>query len=586
MFSTNRRMILIRQSSSRSFLAIGLISALLMMSGQPVCGQTGQAQSPRRGKNGVPTPENQNSDDSRPTSGDSSSEKAGGGPANPKAGDTTRDPDRSRREVEDRVPVQDKSTAEPPPFDRPSVETSTGSENRGSSRRSTPRISSTSTEPRSRTGADDRTTADPAPRSNDRSGPSDSSYDLPPATRPRDGREPPVLKREPSSAPQSQERERPVLKRSPSSTTPAEDRPRQENGDQTNSPRRSDPSPSGSGSDDTVKLSSTLVNIPLLVSDRNGRYIPKLSQRDFDLYEDGVKQEVAFFSSEEVPFSVALLLDVSPSVSGNLSDIQDAALEFIRQLRPQDRVMVVSFDRRVRFLTDFTSDRRTLEYAIQEAHTGSGTSVYEAVYDTVTRRMTGVEGRKALILFSDGEDTTSSHASYDDAVSAVSESEVLVYGLRYPGSGSAGAGGGNNLPWPFPRTRNPLPLPFPFPWPWPRRPGGHFNLNHTSTGPAGVSSAAAFPPQRRRGRAAGDFMSDVAAAGGGPVYDAQGVHDLSRLARQIAEELRHVYVISYYPTNALSNGGYRALRVHVPNRPDIIVRCRRGYDARDVTKGH
>jgi len=120
-----------------------------------------------------------------------------------------------------------------------------------------------------------------------------------------------------------------------------------------------------------VRLESTLVNLPLLVSDRSGRYIPQLSARDFALYEDGVQQTIASFGTEEVPFSVALLLDVSPSVQGNIEDIQDAAISFVRQLRNQDRVMVVSFDRRIHYLSDFTSDRRELEWAIRQSHTGS-----------------------------------------------------------------------------------------------------------------------------------------------------------------------------------------------------------------------
>jgi len=77
-------------------------------------------------------------------------------------------------------------------------------------------------------------------------------------------------------------------------------------------------------------------------------------------------------------------------------------------------------------------------------------------------------------------------------------------------------------------------------------------------------------------------MADVAEAGGGPVYDAKTVRDMPRLARQIADELRHVYVASYYPTNSLSNGGYRSIRVQVKGRDDIAVRHRRGYDAADV----
>jgi hypothetical protein len=79
-------------------------------------------------------------------------------------------------------------------------------------------------------------------------------------------------------------------------------------------------------------------------------------------------------------------------------------------------------------------------------------------------------------------------------------------------------------------------------------------------------------------------MADITEAGGGPVYDAQAIGDLSRLASRIAEELRHVYVISYYPTNPLSNGGYRAIRVRVRGRDDIAVRHRKGYNAQDVKR--
>ncbi|HLG13583.1 MAG TPA: VWA domain-containing protein [Blastocatellia bacterium] len=336
---------------------------------------------------------------------------------------------------------------------------------------------------------------------------------------------------------------------------------------------RSGPRPSTpqEGGDDTIRLDATLVNIPVLVSDRSGRYVPQLSKRDFALYEDGVQQEIAFFGSEEVPFNVALLLDVSPSVAASLEEIQDAAIEFVRQLRPQDRVMVASFDRHIDYLTDFTSNRRELEWAIRRTATGNGTSVYDAVYETVVRRLKNVEGRKALILFSDGEDTTSSVAGYDDAVEAVTESDVLVYGLRYPSTGRAS----NN-----PGTRSPIPqiqLPIPFPWPWPRKRKGPFADSHFAPDPASAPAAGQWGRRNRDG----DFMTDITTAGGGPVYDAEQISDLSRLASRIAEELRHVYVMSYYPTNPLSNGGYRHIRVRVVKQPDIAVRHRRGYEARD-----
>jgi VWFA-related protein len=339
---------------------------------------------------------------------------------------------------------------------------------------------------------------------------------------------------------------------------------------------QTDPSQRQPAEDEAIRLESTLVNLPLLVSDRSGRFIPQLTRKDFLLYEDGVQQQVASFASEEVPFSVALLLDVSPSVQGNIQNIQEAALAFVRQLRARDRVMVVSFDRRARYLTDFTSDRRRLESAILSISTGSGTSVYDAVYETVEQRLKDVEGRKALILFSDGEDTTSSRASYDDAVNIVTESDVLVYGLRYPGSGGANI---RINPWPrFPGPQTqPFPLPFPWPFPQPRRRRGPFTADPN----ADPSTSNAVPQWSRRGRRGGDFMADIAAAGGGPVYDAENIGDLTRLATRIADELRHVYVISYYPTNPLSNGGYRSIRVSVKGRDEIAVRHRRGYNARD-----
>ena len=322
--------------------------------------------------------------------------------------------------------------------------------------------------------------------------------------------------------------------------------------------------------DEVIRLESTLVNIPLLVSDRSGRYIPKLNRRDFNLYEDGVEQEIATFASEEVAFNVVLLLDMSPSVSGSVEAIQDACIAFVRQMRPQDRLMVVAFDRRIRYLTGFTNDPRELEYAIRSTRTGSGTSVYDAVYDAVGRKLRDVEGRKALILFSDGEDTTSSSARHDDAVEMVRESDVLVYGLRFPKEDYV-----SRMIDPTLRNRFPQ-IPILIPWPVPGRGRGPTDL--------GTQPTPAPGSQGQRRREKGDFMADVATAGGGPVYDAQDVRDFSRLANQIAEELRHIYAISYYPTNKLSNGGYREVRVRVKGNDNLAVRHRKGYTAGTASK--
>ena len=561
----------------RSVFAVFLIAAfvvsLLPVTYASQAGQSAQAMRVRRGKNGSPASTSAGQVEANQTEpaasnnnarqGDDSTGPAKDRTATPashneairvgiatQAGDL-QDGDPQISNLQDRSGSQRRP--EPPPFDRPPLVTGRGAQRDG--------VSSA-----------------PAPS---RPQPSQPSTGGPPVLR----RPPATDSRNPDNN-TSGDRSRggpPVLHR-PSDPRDQSNRPTQPNGqDDRQGAGRDEPGPGGD--DDVVKLEATLVNIPLLVSDRSGRYIPQLSKNDFTLYEDGVQQEIASFGSEEVPFNVVLMLDVSPSVQGNVADIQDAALAFVRQLRPQDRVMVVSFDRSTNYLTDFTNDRRHLESAIRSVSVGSGTSVYDAVFETVSRRLRNIDGRKALILFSDGEDTTSSHASYDDAINIVSESDVLVYGLRYPGSS------GNVQIDPWPRNRLPIPdfpFPLPFPWPFPRRRRGPFTSSHLSGNDYLKNAAVAAAQSRgRRGRGhgnGGDFMADLTAAGGGPVYDAEQISDLSRLAYRIAEELRHVYVVSYYPSNALSNGGFRSIRVRVKNRDDIAVRHRRGYNAGDVNK--
>jgi Ca-activated chloride channel homolog len=483
--------------------------------------------------------------------------------------------------------VQPQPQAEAPPFDRPplrangrrSVDSGARADSSPPSSRQRPSYSGPQPSSRGNQAPTQAQTSTSDGVQRDRFPESSSGGNTDPNRAERSAGPPPVLRRPAESRSQedgsSQGPRAPVLRR------PGDDHPydRNSSGGAVGSPSASGQprggQPEPSGEDDVVKLESTLVNLPLLVSDRAGRYIPQLSARDFLLYEDGVQQTIASFGTEEVPFSVALVLDVSPSVQGNIDSIQDAAIAFVRQLRSQDQVMVVSFDRQIHYLSDFTSDRSQLEWAIRRAHTGSGTSVYDAVYEVVQRKLRNIDGRKALILFSDGDDTTSGRASYNDAVNAVTEADVLVYGLRYPGSGGRGV---RVDPWP----RSPVPgiqLPFPFPFPFPRRRRGPFRLmNGDPTGNNAVPSATPQSWPRRNG--GGDFMTDITTAGGGPVYDAERISDMSRLASRIAEELRHVYVISYYPTNPLSNGGYRTVRVSVKGRDDIALRHRRGYNAR------
>ena len=199
---------------------------------------------------------------------------------------------------------------------------------------------------------------------------------------------------------------------------------------------------------DVVRVNTTLVTLPVSVTDRDGRYIPNLRKEDFRLWEEGVEQNVAFFSSVDKPFSVVLMIDTSGSTRFRLDEIQDAAITFVSQLRQDDRVMVVSFDDNIRVLSEFTSDRSRLRNAIRRTEPGEGTKLYEAVDLVMNQRLNNESGRKAIVLFTDGVDTTSRHASYASNIRDAEELDALIYPVQYNtymdqggGSGWPGAGG-------------------------------------------------------------------------------------------------------------------------------------------------
>src|ERR1041385_8133288 len=201
---------------------------------------------------------------------------------------------------------------------------------------------------------------------------------------------------------------------------------------------------------DIIKVNTTLVTLPVSVMDRDGRYVPNLRKEDFRLWEDGTEQQVAFFSSVDKPFSVVLMIDTSGSTRFRLEDIQDAAIAFTNQLRPDDRVMIVSFDDQVHVLSEFTSDRNRLRDAIRRTRTGDGTKLYDAVDMVMNQRLNTVSGRKAIVLFTDGVDTTSNHASYATNVRDAEELDALIYPVQYDTYADMGNGGGGGG-WPGPQ---------------------------------------------------------------------------------------------------------------------------------------
>src|SRR5438477_297461 len=212
-----------------------------------------------------------------------------------------------------------------------------------------------------------------------------------------------------------------------SGTTPAMSPPSDSSSDGV-----STPGPEEVGEGDVVRVDTTLVTVPVSVLDRQGRFVPNLRREDFSVFENGVEQAIAYFEPAEKPFTVALLLDTSASTHFHLSEIKEAAIEFAKQLRPQDGVLVVSFNDEVLLLTEATNDLNTVETVIDDnANPGNSTRLYDAVDLTIKERLNKIKGRKAIVLFTDGVDTSSQQATYQTTLREVEELDALIYPIQY-----------------------------------------------------------------------------------------------------------------------------------------------------------
>ena len=296
---------------------------------------------------------------------------------------------------------------------------------------------------------------------------------------------------------------------------------------------------------ETLKIDTALVSVPVIVSDRQGRYISGLKASDFTLYEDRVKQPIGFFADAEEPINVALLLDTSKSTTLVLDDIKKAAKDFVKQLRPQDRAMIVSFDFRETALCELTSDRKTLEKAIGKARIGEipGTKLRDAVYDVMREEFRSVKGRKAIILLTDGKDH-GSEISERVLLDGAAEADTLIYSVFYQSLPPNFAG----------RNRG-------------GRRGGIFTPRFP------------MPPQRRgrieeRNADAIEFLQELSAVSAGRYFDSE-VAKLKETFGQIVEELRHQYRLGFYPGDH-APGSIHNLKVEVA-RPEVVVRSRRSY---------
>src|SRR5437588_7912816 len=146
-----------------------------------------------------------------------------------------------------------------------------------------------------------------------------------------------------------------------------------------------------------VRVNTSLITVPAMVMDRNGRYIANLRKEDFRIYEDGVEQKISYFASVEKPFTVALMLDVSGSTQFELAQIRDAANAFVSRLRFNDRMMALSFDGEIHVLTEQTSVSSIRQPKLHMPPVVDGTVLYDAV-DFTMKRLAQIPGRKAIVL--------------------------------------------------------------------------------------------------------------------------------------------------------------------------------------------
>jgi VWFA-related protein len=298
---------------------------------------------------------------------------------------------------------------------------------------------------------------------------------------------------------------------------------------------------------EAIKVDTTLVTIPVSVFDRNGLYIPNIQQHEFKIFEDGVEQEIAYFGTTDKPFTVVLMLDTSPSTQYKIEQIREAARSFVNQLKPQDRVMVIEFSGSVKVRAEITGDRAEIFKAIDKADFGSGTSLYDAVDVALRRYLSALEGRKAVVLFTDGVDTTSRKATYDSTLNYAEELDAMIFPIYYNTFlDNRGLGGGSTLPSPS------VILP----------------------GSANVIGAGMTAAEYAVGR---KYVQELADYTGGRLFRPESTPGgLEKAFEGIAEELRRQYSIGYVPKDDGKPGQRKQIKVRV-QRPNLVVRSRDSY---------
>jgi Ca-activated chloride channel family protein len=301
--------------------------------------------------------------------------------------------------------------------------------------------------------------------------------------------------------------------------------------------------------DQPIRVRVDMVSLPVVVTDKVGRRITDLTQDDFQIFENGVRQEIAGFGATDEPLKVALLLDTSGSTELKLAKIQNAAISFVNQLHPDDEVAVLSFADDVKLQQDFTIDRDKNEYGIKKTRTGECTVIYEAVWLALEEVLKPVQERKALVIFSDGNDTCSHTANMGETLELAKETGATIFCVYYNTEQdqykrSAKSVLGGSLP---PIVMSPYP-------------------------PVTAGSGTGYPSYGYSGGKS--YLESLAENSGGLLFDGQS--DLESAFSEVARELASQYSIGYYSSDERRDGKFRKVQVKL-TKPGLTARTKKGY---------
>jgi Ca-activated chloride channel family protein len=318
-----------------------------------------------------------------------------------------------------------------------------------------------------------------------------------------------------------------------------------------------------------------LINVTATVSDQSGRFVSGLRKEDFRVYQDDQEQPITHFNSERVPVSLGIVLDTSGSMDGEkMVAAREALNSFLAQLNdPDDEVFLYRFDSNPMLVEGWTRDKRRISIELGRMQPRGGTALYDAVAESIPLAQSGRNRKKAVVIISDGNDT-SSRTDVLSLKRMIRETEVLVYAIGIDsqteyGYQPIGIGqGGSQRPRQPPR----LPIPWPFPMP-----GGGGRRPPPPAPPT-------FPPTSPRGtnRGANDGVNvaalrEITDDSGGRTEIVRGARDLDPATAGIADELSRQYYLGYAATG-VKDGRWHPIRVELRN-PNYHVRARRGFVA-------